>query len=209
MKSLRIAACVTLVTASAFLAGCSSTPPSEPISREAAKSCSAKNITEDAMVKIVNATADTIQIHISEVNCYDWSGAENPSAFDKLILPPGTSYSARLAARETPQSSGSIRPWTMKVGLQVDQSSWKIGTAMTPRPTFVAAPMRCNTHNGSTACVGITMCDAGNHESGSGTIAMPNKNPGTSTPNSYKVLIECGYDSSRFLSTADLVITQN
>lgn len=209
MKSLRIAAFVVLVTASAFLTSCSSTPPSEPISREAAQACSAKNDTEDAMVKIVNATADTIQIHVSAVDCYDWNGAANPSAFDQLILPPGTSYSVALSANTIPQSSSSIRPWTMKVGLQVDQSTWKIGTAMTPRPTFVAAPMRCNSFNGNTACYGITMCGEGSHESGSATIPMPNKIPGTSTANSYKVLLECGYDSSRFLSTADLVITQN
>jgi len=108
-------------------------------------------------VTIVNRTATIVRVYISAIDCYDWGGTANPSRFDSLQLDGAVSSPTEtLVVRNIPQANTQIRPWDMEVqmwgGLQ-----W-LNAKVTPRPTFGAAKGTCNTVQGSTACIGISLC---------------------------------------------------
>ena len=108
-------------------------------------------------VMVVNRTSKVVRVSTRGVDCWDWGGTYNPSRLDGIELSPGASSADELfVVRSIPQANLLIRPWDMGI-YYLEGAEWLV-TWVEPRPTFGAAPDKCNTSKGLTACIGMSLC---------------------------------------------------
>jgi len=123
--------------------------------------------------KVLNKTNGTALLETSEIDCYDWSGKENPSQFDGLMLTPKDSTGDKtLQPRDIAEGIATIRPWNFTVTAKAGSGAPLRGT-FADRPSYKFVKSDCNSYVGNTACSGVTLCsDDPNNEQVATTVPM-------------------------------------